>query len=103
MINRIKYLDRVQAGLRRSPVVALIGPRQCGKTTLARQVLPRESPLYFDLEDPVVAAGFESPMSSLAPLRGLVVIDFGECVARVVAPGRGVAGGPGGDYRDGGL
>jgi predicted AAA+ superfamily ATPase len=75
MINRIKYLDRVQAGLRRSPVVALIGPRQCGKTTLARQVLPRESPLYFDLEDPVVAAAFESPMSSLAPLRGLVVID----------------------------
>ena len=69
MINRIKYLDRVQAGLRRSPVVALIGPRQCGKTTLARQVLPRESPLYFDLEDPVVAAAFESPMSSLAPLR----------------------------------
>ena len=75
MINRIKYLDRVQAGLRRSPVVALIGPRQCGKTTLARQVLPRDSPLYFDLEDPVVVAAFESPMSSLAPLRGLVVID----------------------------
>lgn len=56
-------------------MVALIGPRQCGKTTLARQVLAKESPLYFDLEDPVVAAAFESPMSSLAPLRGLVVID----------------------------
>ncbi|MFM8765165.1 MAG: AAA family ATPase [Spartobacteria bacterium] len=51
MIDRGKYLDRVQAGLRRSPVVALIGPRQGGKTTLARQVLPSESSLYFDLED----------------------------------------------------
>jgi predicted AAA+ superfamily ATPase len=56
-------------------VVALIGPRQCGKTTLARQFLIKESPLYFDLEDPVVAAAFENPMSCLAPLRGLVVID----------------------------
>ena len=56
MISRLAYLDRVQAGLRRMQVVGLIGPRQCGKTTLARQVLARESPLYFDLEDPVVAA-----------------------------------------------
>lgn len=56
-------------------MVALIGPRQCGKTTLARQFLIKESPLYFDLEDPVVATAFENPMSSLAPLRGLVVID----------------------------
>ena len=53
--------------------MALIGPRQCGKTTLARQELAKESPLYFDLEDPVVATAFENPMSSLAPLRGLVV------------------------------
>ena len=65
----------MQTALRRSPVVALIGPRQCGKTTLARQELAKESPLYFDLEDPVVATAFENPMSSLAPLRGLVVID----------------------------
>jgi len=75
MISRLDYINRVQNGLRRSPVVALIGPRQCGKTTLARQVLAENSPLYFDLEDPVVAAAFENPMSSLAPLRGVVVID----------------------------
>jgi len=75
MISRLDYINRVQNGLRRSPVVALIGPRQCGKTTLARQVLAENSPLYFDLEDPVVAAAFENPMSSLAPLRGVVAID----------------------------
>lgn len=75
MIDRLSYIERVQTALRRSAVVALIGPRQCGKTTLARQFLVKESPLYFDLEDPVVAAAFENPMSSLAPLRGLVVID----------------------------
>lgn len=75
MIARLCYIERVQTALRRSPVVALIGPRQCGKTTLARQFLRKESPLYFDFEDPVVASAFEDPMSSLAPLRGLVVID----------------------------
>ena len=75
MVDRLSYIERVQTALRRSPVVALIGPRQCGKTTLARQFLQKESPLYFDLEDPVVASAFENPMSSLAPLRGLVVID----------------------------
>ena len=75
MIPRVIYRRRVQAGLHRSPVVALIGPRQCGKTTLAREFLTEGSSLYFDLEDPVVAAAFENPMSSLAPLRGLVVID----------------------------
>jgi predicted AAA+ superfamily ATPase len=65
----------VQDGLRRSPVVALIGPRQCGKTTLARQYLSESPALYFDMEDPVVAAAFENPMATLAPLSGLVVID----------------------------
>jgi predicted AAA+ superfamily ATPase len=77
MIPRIKYLDRVQAGLKRRPVMALCGPRQSGKTTLAGQNLPGESLLDFDLEDPVVAV-FENPMSSLAQLRGLVVIDEGQ-------------------------
>ena len=75
MISRLSYIKHVQTALRRGPVVALIGPRQCGKTTLARQFLIKESPLYFDLEDPVVSAAFSNPMSSLAPLRGLVVID----------------------------
>jgi predicted AAA+ superfamily ATPase len=56
MIFRKHYSDRVKKALGRNPVVALLGPRQCGKTTLARQMIPAGHPQYFDLEDPVVAA-----------------------------------------------
>jgi predicted AAA+ superfamily ATPase len=55
--------------------VVLVGPRQVGKTTLARQLLPRNSPNYFDLEDPRDAARLADPMLALAQLEGLVVID----------------------------
>ncbi|KAF0109242.1 MAG: ATPase AAA [Anaerolineaceae bacterium] len=56
-------------------MVALIGPRQCGKTTLARQFVPPDSVNYFDLEDPVSLARLDQPMTALQDLRGLVVID----------------------------
>ena len=49
----------------RNPVVALLGPRQCGKTTLARQMMPAGHPQYFDLEDPVIAHLLEQPMTAL--------------------------------------
>jgi predicted AAA+ superfamily ATPase len=76
MINRNKYRIRLEAGLKRSPVVALLGARQVGKTTLARQIADgRAGSVFFDLEDPVVAALMEEPMSALSPLRGLVVLD----------------------------
>ena len=75
MIPRGADEAAIRAALRRSPVVALIGPRQSGKTTLARQVVPPDSSRYFDLEDPVTLALFEQPMSALARLRGTVVID----------------------------
>lgn len=65
----------VEAALRRNPVVGLIGARQCGKTTLARQFVAVGSPNYFDLEDPVSLARLDEPMTALGPLRGLVVID----------------------------
>jgi len=75
VIPRSGYLEQVRRALGRNPVVALIGPRQCGKTTLARQFLPADSAAFFDLEDPVVAGLMENPMTALADLRGLVVID----------------------------
>lgn len=56
-------------------MVALIGPRQSGKTTLAREIVPPRSSNYFDLEDPTSLARLEEPMTALAPLRGTVVID----------------------------
>lgn len=75
MIKRKEYLARVKRGLKRSPVVALIGPRQCGKTTLARQLVRADSPQYFDLEDPATSRLLEDPMTALSPLKGTVVID----------------------------
>lgn len=65
----------MRAALARRPVVVLTGPRQCGKTTLARQIVPPESATYFDLEDPRARALFEEPMTALESLRGTVVID----------------------------
>lgn len=75
MIQRAQYLKAVRLALRRSRVVALIGPRQCGKTTLARQIVPATSVNYFDLEDPASLARLAEPMTALASLRGVVVID----------------------------
>ena len=65
----------LRAALARSAVVLLAGPRQCGKTTLARMLVPEDSPNYFDLEDPVSLGLFDQPMTTLEPLRRLVVID----------------------------
>jgi len=75
MINRPWLLTEIRAALKRSRVVALVGPRQSGKTTIARQVVPPESPCYFDLEDPASLARLAEPMTALAPLRGVIVID----------------------------
>ena len=75
MITRSHILGRIRAALDRSPVVVLSGPRQCGKTTLARQLLSTDSVNYFDLEDPTGLARLDEPVTALGPLRGLVVID----------------------------
>lgn len=65
----------IERALKHNPVVAVLGPRQCGKTTIARDFLPVTSANYFDMEDPAVWALMENPMTALASLRGLVVID----------------------------
>lgn len=75
VINRKTDRELVQAALKRSRVVALLGPRQCGKTTLARQFVPADSLNYFDLEDPPSLARLTEPNTALRPLKGLVVID----------------------------
>ena len=65
----------VTQALGRSPVVAVVGPRQSGKTTLARQHVPADSANYFDLEDPVSLARLDQGMTALRDLTGTVVID----------------------------
>jgi predicted AAA+ superfamily ATPase len=75
MLDRVNLETAVRAALSRSSAVALVGPRQVGKTTLARTLLGSGSPNWFDLEDPQVEAQLASPMVALKDLRGLVVID----------------------------
>ena len=71
-LPRPRELEAVRAGLRRAPVTALLGPRQCGKTTLAR-LLKAEH--FLDLEDPRSLARLDEPQTALENLTGTVVID----------------------------
>ncbi len=75
MIERKRLYKQIEHALQHSRVVALIGPRQCGKTTMARQFVAADSANYFDLEDPVSLARLEEPMTALRDLQGLVVVD----------------------------
>lgn len=75
MLDRTQLLARLRAGLKASAAVALLGPRQCGKTTLARQLSAKAKSTYFDLENPVDLARLSEPMTALESLRGLIVID----------------------------
>ncbi len=75
MIERVQVLHMIQTALTRSPIVLLAGPRQCGKTTLARAFVSARSENYFDLEDPISLARLSEPMTALGPLSGLIVID----------------------------
>ncbi len=78
MIERARYLRRIDAQFEVHPAVAVLGPRQCGKTTLARiyaQGCANGMVTRFDLEDPTHLARLESPKLALEGLRGLVIID----------------------------
>ena len=75
MIHRATDLKLIRDALKRARVVALLGPRQCGKTTLARHIVPADSINYFDLEDPDSLSRLNQPATALRPLKGVVVID----------------------------
>lgn len=75
MLDRAALLAELARRLRGNPVVMLLGPRQCGKTTLARQLAAERRAHYFDLESPSAAGALRDPHAALSPLRGLVIID----------------------------
>ena len=75
VIERARDVQAVRRALRRSRVVAILGPRQCGKTTLARAFVRADSLNYFDLESPTSLARLSEPETALRQLKGLVVID----------------------------
>jgi len=75
MIPRPKGIDEIDRALAMHPIAALVGPRQCGKTTLARMIAERQPSTYFDLENPVDLRRLTAPLSVLQELSGLVIID----------------------------
>ncbi len=74
-LPRQRWLDRISAAIAHHPVTVLLGPRQCGKTTLARQVTGRRKVHWFDLEVASQRAALENPELALSELEGLVVVD----------------------------
>lgn len=75
VIERRSARTRVQEALDRAPVVVLTGPRQAGKTTLARAVVDAPDANFFDLEDPRDDARLGAPTLTLPALDGTIVID----------------------------
>lgn len=75
-IPRTELIERIRRALQRSRAVALVGPRQVGKTTLARSFLSPDSGRYFDLESPPDLERLAQPLTALETLPpALVVID----------------------------
>lgn len=79
-MDRPRYLAQLRQAFQVHPVVAILGPRQCGKTTLARMFVEAErarlpSVTFFDLEDPTDLAALAQPKLALENLQGLVVLD----------------------------
>lgn len=76
MIKRLAYKKLINQSLKYNPVVGLIGPRQVGKTTLAREIA-KEFPsiTFFDLENPSDLSRLNDPLLALQALKGLVIID----------------------------
>lgn len=74
--ERSYLLSRIEEGLGKAPITLLLGPRQCGKTTLARYYDGRPDTHWFDLENYLHRSRLEdNPMGTLASLRGRVVLD----------------------------
>lgn len=78
-INRPSYISQIEKAFRTHSVVAILGPRQCGKTTLSRnyiEIKKLENKVhFFDLEDPADLSVLENPKTALEPLDGIIIID----------------------------
>lgn len=75
MIPRPEFIRQVEKSFTIHSVTALLGPRQCGKTTLARMIAENDRATIFDLEDPIDIQRLAAPMQALEHLAGLVIID----------------------------
>lgn len=75
MLRRPSYLHQLAVAVSRSPVTALLGPRQCGKTTIAREFAAERDAVFFDLESEPDLRRLSNPELALGGLQGLVVLD----------------------------
>ena len=79
-IQRPRLLEKIEKAFKTHRIVALLGPRQCGKTTIAREIWTvknknRNDPAYFDLENPLHLTRLETPDLTLKSLKGMILID----------------------------
>jgi uncharacterized protein len=78
MLLRDDIANQIKIALGRSPICALLGPRQCGKTTLARRIAEGSPSHFFDLESPRDLLRLTNPELALEKLQGLIVIEWGQ-------------------------
>lgn len=79
-IQRTELFNRINDAFHVNRIVCLLGPRQCGKTTLARTLWEesgktRQDPGYFDCERPSDVQALSNPDLVLPHIDGLIVID----------------------------
>jgi predicted AAA+ superfamily ATPase len=77
-MDRADFLYKIEQGFKTASIVALLGPRQCGKTTVARMYADLNKiseHAYFDLEDPLDLIRLDDSMLTLSELSGTVIID----------------------------
>ncbi len=84
VISRI-YAQQVRDRLGKFPAVAILGPRQCGKTTLARQF----GGIYFDMETEGSRTRLDAEWDALAGSKSLVIIDEAQQAPKVFSRLRG--------------
>ena len=99
MLDRPAYLDRLRRTARRSPITALLGPRQCGKTTLARLFVEGRPATLFDLESVVDQRRLQNPGLALGGLTGLVILDEVQTLPELFPVLRGLVDRPGNQAR----
>jgi uncharacterized protein len=78
-MKRTFYLEKIISNYRVHKVCGLIGPRQVGKTTLAKMYISKhvtQEVVYYDLENPIDLAKLKNPMLTLSRLKNkFIVID----------------------------
>ncbi|MCK5673826.1 MAG: ATP-binding protein [Spirochaetales bacterium] len=75
MIQRNLYIHQIQKSLKRSKITAILGPRQCGKTTLAKEISLQTKSSFLDIESPTDRAKLQNPELYLKNISGLIILD----------------------------